>query len=422
MKRHGLNSLLALALLAGLATTGVLEAQEPPIPEELPESEIQEDLPPPAHLARAELERSRMCVPGMAQLQAVSERLQPLRERLERIEALHRAVALEDPERVAPLDDGSPLEASVQAWFQADEEMGRRYAASEDDAVLEERAERKQAMLGELEEAHEGLGAQVQGIVESADGLGMAIRHCEGAIFIRDAVREACQEGNGPLCRALQDEGQLPGLRFVDNAEDLWGIEHLRPWNEPTRLRPSPDGTLAGARTGSLVRRGNLTVFVAFQALIRPRATMSEEDQARLDDTLAAMGFEFDHPDFVMTPGLSVEADVMEALDEETHYFLHFGDLSDPEEDVIWAFFAGTGGPIGSRFALEEQPLLRLAQGEPLSFTAIRLPEEGSGEGEALWSLPVSNLAQSQAVLSLLQYMADGRLSQDLASLVPPGS
>jgi hypothetical protein len=113
---------------------------------------------------------------------------------------------------------------------------------------------------------------------------------------------------------------------------------------------------------------------------------------------------------------------VVEPLDEETHYFLHFGDLSDPENDVIWAFLADTGGPMGAAFALEEQPILRLAQGEPLSFTAIRLPEEGRGEGEALWSLSVSNLGQSQWVLALLQYMADGRLSQDLASLVPPGS
>ena len=401
---------------------GGLAAQEPPVPEELPEAELEEELPPPAHLVRAELERSRMCVPGLAQLQEVSERLQPLRERLERIEALHRAVALEDAERVAPFDEGRPLEVSVQAWFEADEEMGRRFAESGDDEILEERAERKEAMLEELEEAHGELGAQIQQIVESADGLGLAIRDCEGAIFIRPAVRQACQEGNGPLCQALQDESRFPGLRFVDNAEDLWGFEQLRPWNEPSRLRPSPDGTLAGARTGSLVRRGNLTVFVAFQAMIRPRATLSEEEQAELDGTLEAMGFEFDHPDLVMAPGLSVEVDVVEPLDEETHYFLHFGDLSDPENDVIWAFLADTGGPMGAAFALEEQPILRLAQGEPLSFTAIRLPEEGRGEGEALWSLSVSNLGQSQWVLALLQYMADGRLSQDLASLVPPGS
>ena len=60
-----------------------------------------------------------------------------------------------------------------------------------------------------------------------------------------------------------------------------------------------------------------------------------------------------------------------EPIGGETHYILHFGDLSDPLNDVIWSTVATPGAPVEAVIAPPGWVLNALARGEPVAFTKV---------------------------------------------------
>jgi len=399
----------------------LLTAQEPETVEPIPSE------PVPSELATSELERSRTCVPVLTRLAALEAELNPLAERAQRIGALNQAIGLEDRGRVAPLALEDPLEAAVDRWFERDEELALAYADSGDDAVLTERNAARQAMRDQLREAFEAVNAQAAERMEAEGELGEAAQVCDGAILVRSAVLEVCEGSAGPVCAEARNR-ELAGAgryRFVDAPEDLWDMEQLRPWTDPSPLLPSPEGGLAGAQTGTLLRRGNLTFVLSLETLIQDRSLVDDAEAAEFDAHLDELGIEFDDPRFVMTPALAVALDITTPLGGETHYLLHFGDLSDPPNQVFWTVPASGNGPIQGLFPAPGWVLLQLAQGAEVSLTAVQIPEgeptEGQGmEAEAVFTLELTSVGQMPAVTALLSYMASGDLAQDLARLIPP--
>jgi hypothetical protein len=65
--------------------------------------------------------------------------------------------------------------------------------------------------------------------------------------------------------------------------------------------------------------------------------------------------------------------------------------------------------------------LVRLAQGEQVSVTAVRVPDSEDQDSEPIFTLGVTPVGQAGTVTALLSYMAGGELAADLAALVPPG-
>lgn len=407
-----------MAAVAATLAAAPLAAQDPPAedPSAGDVSPLEAPLP---NFEAAELARSRRCVPELARIEDVTSELEPRRQRAERIQDLHRAVTLEDSLRVAPLAEDDSLEREVREWFIADRDLALRYLDTEDEAIRERRRTRRQRMLTRLEEAYGEVSREAEEIVASAEDLARAVRDCEDRIFIRSAVLEACETASSPVCEAARSRESSESFRFVDDAADLWNVEQLRPWSEPSRLRPTPDGGLGGARTASRAGRGNLTLDVSLEAMIRPREALSEEQLAEFDANLASLGFEFELEGFVMAPVLAFELDVPGTLGRETHYLLHFGDLSDPARDVLQTVPVPESWPLGFAFPATEAVLSRLAEGEPLSVTAVRMPEGGDGQGEAVYSLSLTAVGQARSVGALLEYMESGDLADDLAALLP---
>lgn len=421
---------LVLFLFLG-APSAILEAQQtPPRDEPATDTALQDaeaETPglaisdePPAGWAPAERARSRECVPTLARIEAVNEELGPKRQRMARIEALHRAVTLEDSARVTPLDPDDPLEQAVEEWFRADLELANRYLETEDEAIREERRAAREAMLQRLEDAHQEVSEEASAIVESNRDLERGLHRCQGRIFIRSAVLEACDDESSPVCQAARSEEPDERFQFVESARELWDVERFRSWSEPSPVRPMPTGQLGGARTESPTQRGNAGFIVGLEPSIQARSNLSEEQVARYETHLDSLGFEFGHPEIVMSPALTFEIDVPGRLGDETHYLLHFGDLSAPERDVIHTLPVPDEWPLRGYFLPDERTLVRLAQGEPLSLTAVQR-EDDETNGSPVFSLGVTPVMQSQRVAALLQYMMGGELESDLTALVPPG-
>lgn len=420
---------VALAGLVVITTLGVtaLTAQQPAPADSAPEAPAAEEMAlqepaPPPNFAAAETARSRNCVPLVGRLEAVSAELDPRSRRAERLSALHRAVSAEDSLRVTPLAEDDPLEQAVGEWFRMDHELALEYLETEEEAVREDRQVRREAMLDRLEEEFEEVSRETEEILESTSDLQQAIQSCQGRIFVRTAVLDACQgvdaSGN-PLCEAARASEPTGRFQFVENAPDLWDIEQLRPWSEPSRLQPAAGGGLVGARTAALTRRGNIRFVMGLEPLFQHRDSLSEEHVEGLDVHLDSLGITFDHPDFVMSPTLGYELDVPGRLGDETEYLLHFGDLSNPEEDVLQRIPVPERWPVGGAFAPSEATLVRLVRGDPVSMTAVSVPEDGE-EAEPVFSIGITNVQQSARVNALLQYMMSGQLGADLAALVPP--
>jgi len=374
---------------------------------------------PPAELIADEVQRSHTCVPALATLDALEADLEPLGARAERLQALARAVTVEDPDRAAPFDD-SGLERAVREWFEDDAALAQRYLEEGDEALQEERAEGRRQIQLRITEELEALSASVQERIGQDEEAQMAFRECDDVIFVRSAVLEACDGVDSPLCDAARDSDGDDRFRFVDAPEDLWDVEQMRPWTSPSRLGRMQDGSIAGSRTSTLVRRGNLSLILTVEPMIRERESISAEEEAEFDANLDSLGLLFDNPEFVMAPALSIFFDVAEPVAGETDYLLHFGDLSDPENQIIWSIPAGEGGVVQASAPAPGWALGRLAGGEPVSFTAVTLAEnEEEVDGEIIFSLGVTPVGQASAVQELLAYWEDGQLARDLESLIP---
>lgn len=397
------------------------------LPSLLPAQENIPSDPVPAGLATSELGRSRACVPVLTRLAALDAELDPLAGRARRIGTLSQAIALEDRERVAPLDMEDPLEAAVARWFDRDEELALAHAESGDEAAVAERSEARQAMREQLGEALEAITSQATERIDAEGELAELAEMCEGAVLVRSAVLEACDGTEGPVCAEARnpEEGVAGRYRFVDAPEDLWDMEQLRPWTDPSSLLPSPEGGVGGAQTGTLIRRGNLTLVLSLEPLIQDRSLVDQAEAADFDAHLEELGIPFDDARFVMTPALGVALDSMGPLGGESHYFLHFGDLSDPPNQVFWTSPATTDRPIRGLFPAPGWVLIQLAEGADVRLTAVQIPEgePSTGEGieaEAIFTLELTSVGQSRAVTTLLSYMASGGLASDLARIIPP--
>jgi hypothetical protein len=237
---------------------------------------------------------------------------------------------------------------------------------------------------------------------------------CEGAIFVRSAVQEACATGSGPICdQVALPANEVRGFRFVDSPENIWDVRELRPWTAPSPLRAGPNGQLEGGRTIGYARVGNVVFTLAFTPLLRNRAELTPEQIARFEAVNDSLGLTFSNPQVAFTPALGLRVALPQPLAEESRYIIHFGTPNEP--DVVWTGESGTGRPIEATLPLNTRHIFRLQAGEALSLTAV-----GGPEGNRLeYTIGLSNVNQRQSALVLLNYMKS-QLSADVAALMAP--
>lgn len=376
---------------------------------------------PPPNFASGEIARSQACVPALTRLMALDEQVAPLAARAERIQALNVAINLEDVERAEPFAADDPVEEAVQAWFATDMELA---LSGSSDAIQEERSGARDGIRAVLLDALEALNQERIQILDGVENLQEMTFQCGGAVLVRSAVLDTCGDASSVVCEQARAEEPGGSIRFVDSAEDLWDVEELRPWSRPGPIGIGVAGNLSGAQTSAYVRRGNIVLVVSLETMVLERSTLSDEEVAEFEDYLTEMGFTFQHPRFVMSPVLGVYFEgLTEPLGGETHYVLHFGDLQDPVNDLIWNAPVQEG-PVEVTFAPGEAILTRLLAGEEVRFTAMTLKagEDAADEGieaNAVYSLDVLNLGQADSVRSLLTYVGGGQLARDLSALIP---
>ena len=371
---------------------------------------------PPHGLVALELERSHSCVAILARVDVLDAILDPLIARVRRLGALAQALALEDQAIIASLDGQDTVEAQLRDWFAADGALAQSYIVEQDPAIAAERAAARDVIKKVLADAIGEPQAQADVIIRNNRGVAELLGPCDGAIFVRGAVLEACETAAGPICEeAAADPSQASRFRFVDSPESVWEIQELRPWTNATPLQPDPTGQLGGAQTVGYARVGNVVVTVGFTPLLRDRAETPPEDLRSFQATNDALGITFAHPDLAFAPALSIRAALPNPLADETRYVLHFGDVDDP--DVVWSGEAGTGETLEDTVPLEFAHVTRLRAGEPITLTAMK----GSADGvdEPAFTIEFTNLNQATATEALLGYMAR-QLSIDLSRLVRP--
>ncbi|MDZ7778827.1 MAG: hypothetical protein U5R14_02680 [Gemmatimonadota bacterium] len=365
-------------------------------------------------MARVELERSRQCVEVIARIEALETELEPLANRSQRLMDLSNAIALEDRASVEPFDTTDPVEADVAEWFDRDQALAERILEEDDEALVEERAARRQAIKQTVSEAVTSLRREAEEKIAAAGDLTTSVGGCDGAILLRDAVVEECENTSSPVCEPARDPSLDSPYRFVNAPSDLWEVEELRPWTSPTSLGVREDGQVGGARTVGYARSGNVTLTAAFSPLLGSRDDFTPEQLDRFQSIVDSAGFEFDHPDMAFAPALTIQATVPEPLAGETLYVLHFDGPEDA--DVLWTGPAGTGDAVEATMPLSPTHLGRLGSGHPLRFTAVVEDGDG-GEGEVAYSIQLTSLNQSSATRSLMGYMS-GQLSEDLDALM----
>ena len=372
--------------------------------------------PVPAGLAVIESERSRSCVDVLSRLEELDRTLSPLAERSQRLLAIAEAVALEDRTIMESLDQSDPIESQIQAWFVSDGELAQRYVATLAQQIVDERATARETIKIVVSDAIAALQTEADQTISATGDLAQRAGPCDGAIFVRSVVLEACEANSGSLCdEAAVAPSETSRFRFVDSPEAVWEVQEIRPWTDPTPLQATPDGQLDGARTIGFARSGNVVVIVAFSPLIRDREELTLEEANLFQATNDSLGILFTHPDFAFAPVLGIRATLPIPLGDESTYVLHFGT---PEEaNVVWTGTPGTGAPIEESVPLGATHVGRLQAGEPITFTALRSSE--GGENEAVFTIELTSINQARASQTLFGYMAE-QLGRDLAALVRP--
>jgi hypothetical protein len=393
------KSLLQLSLAAStLALAGPIAAQIP------------------SNLAAVELARSRTCVPVLGRLDALDEALSPLAARSQRLLGIAQAVALEDDAVVEMLDAADSVEAAVRTWFEADAALASRILAQSSPELQAERTAGRDAIKVTITEALETVQAQADSAIAATSDVQQQAAGCTGAVLVRSAVLESCGAATSSVCEAARDTAAASrGYRFVESAESVWDVQELRAWTAPGPIGVTPDGQIGGGRTVGATRLGNVVVNLAFTPWLQERAELSPEAAERLSALTDSLGFGSAHPDLVYVPSLAIRASLPQPLDGETAYLVHFGPLE--SADVIWRAAAGTGANLEGVVPLAPSHLARLQAGHTMTLAAIR--EADDGELDALFVIELTSLNQSQAVSSLLAYMAN-QLPADLARLLPP--
>ena len=371
---------------------------------------------PPAGIAEIELERSRLCVPVLAQLDELNLQLQPLGIRTERLRQIAAAISIEDRTVMDSLNVNDPTEAAVRDWFLSDGRLAQSFLDTNEQTIQQQRAVDRELIKGTIQATLEGIQSEAQGIIEDAGDFGPEASSCEGAVLIRSAVIEACGSEQNLICDAAKPANSDGAYRFVDSPEDLWDVQEFRPWTSPGPLQLAPDGQLDGASTVAFARQGNVAFSVAFRPDIRPRTDMAPENIQTFQTLLDSIGFEFNHPELIYAPALTIRATLPEPLAGEDRYAIHFGAIE--AGDIIWEGASGTGAPIEISILLTPIHIVKLTQGESLELTAIRSLDDSSDE--ALFGLALTPVNQVAATQALLAYMAT-QMPQDLNLLVPPG-
>lgn len=375
----------------------------------------------PRDLAKVEIARSKACVGTLARLAQLDSALTPYAQRVDRLNALGMAVSLEKPGDAVPFDLSDSLEAAVAQWFTSDSILATRYITQPDSAIAKERSDERNAMLDRLRQAIQSVSDEAQGNLGDGAAIEAEAQPCAGAVLVRSAVLEACAATPSPVCEAARAQDPQGPYTFVDDAADLWDLEEYGPWSTPGPLQMGPEGNLTGASTSARARRGNAGFVLALRPLLSERSGLSDEEIAQYQAIMDSLGFTFDHPDFVMAPGLEIQGNLPPPLGGETHYVLHFGDLSG-DDDVIWSMPAGAGGPFQAVFPAAPSVLTRLQAGELVSLSALRIPEAEDGTPEGVFTLSLLQVGETANVGALVEYMGQGGLSQDLRALFPPGS
>jgi hypothetical protein len=379
------------------------------------------ELPMPPQLAETETARTTRCVPLINRVDQLNADLLPLRERTARLGRLVEAIALEDSTRAAPFAAGDPVEAAVRDWFASDLALARQFLASGDTTIQARRSQGREEILERVRAAGQATAEEAEAKIAATGDLPAQAQDCLGIMLVRPAVIAACAGVRSDLCTAAADTAPNPNsrFRFVPTAEDIWGVETLRPWTQPTRLGVTVQGTLSGASTNATVARGNVALVMGLEPIMQDRTTLPPEDLSRLQAALDSLGYSFQHPQFILVPGLAIRLIVGPALGGESYYFLHFGDLSNPAEDVIWSASAASGAPLSYMAPVRKPVLDRLAAGEPVTLTAVRFPQAGSMEGEAVYVLELPNVGQAAATQTLEEYLASGQMQSDFDTLAP---
>jgi hypothetical protein len=371
-------------------------------------------------LLAAELARSRRCVPTLARMDTLNIRMGPLARQVDRIEALGRAVTREDSTQAVPFDGDDPLEEAVRQWFTTDQALARQYLESGDPAIETQRAEGRGKILGRLQEAVDSVDARVTEMVAASGDLPSELRECDDVMLVRSVVLEECATMDSPVCSEARSATPSGPYRFVNAPEDLWDIESVMPWNPPPPVGLTPQGGVGGAQTRSVSRRGNLLLALAVRLFIQDRSTVSPDQLTDLQAILASVGFAVEHPQYLIAPVLALELNVTEPLAGAHFYFLHFGDLTEPTEDVIWSAPTSAQGPVDVIIPATKAILDRLAAGEIVTLTAVRFPDANSKEGETVFSLELTSIGEASSVSAFLSYLTSGQLADDLTALVPP--
>lgn len=410
-----MNLTRSLVVLLALAAPAAAQDTLSSVP-----AEALTELPAPAGLADAELARSRRCVLVLARLDTLNAELAPLMQRTERLRALVNAVALEDTMRVAPFAMGDPVEVAVRDWFEADQILARRYLATSDTTLQGRRSEGREQIIGRLRDEVTAAGALAEEAIAARGDVIPASDECLGVMLVRSAVLEACGGAESILC-AEAGGGEPSGrFRLVEAPEDLWGVESIRAWSQPSRLSVTVQGALGGASTNASAGRGNVRLLVGVEPIVQDRTTAEPEDLDRLQVALDSLGLSFEHSRFLLVPGLAIRLEVGQVLGGESYYFLHFGDLSDPGRDVIWSAATATGAPLAYMAPIRKDVLDRLAAGEPVSLTAVRFPQPGAMEGDAVYSIELPSIGQAEALSQLFEYVSGGQMLADFTGLVLP--
>ncbi len=375
----------------------------------------------PADLAKVELARSRDCVVPLSRLEALDQRMAPEAQRFNRLQALVKAVALEDTSIVSTLRPTDPVEAAVRSWFKEDDRLAVQIVATGADSLRQARQTARDSIKALLGRSIQTLQSEAQAKADTAhmQDIEAAAAPCAGMIFVRSAVRAACDTIESELCRVAAADSAKPEdpYRFVDSANALWGMQQFLPWSDPTPLQVGPGGQLVGARTQARARQGNVVVNVAFQPLLQPKARLDSAQVAEAEANLDSLGFKFDHPDFVMTPALSIQMNLTQPLGGETNYVLYLGSLTG--SNVLWTTAAGGGAPVHAVIPLTATDLKKLEQGTPIGLAAVKVPKESDAKAQAVYNIDLLPVNEGQAVSALVDYMS-GKLSEDLKTLVPP--
>ena len=368
----------------------------------------------PSRLVEVEVERSRTCVGTLAAIAVLDQTLEPLVTRGARLRQIAEAVAVEDRSGLEPFDTANQTELMVRDWFTTDAALAQRYLTTEDGQVLAERQAGRETIKTVVTDALASVQAHADSVLNANAEVIQAAGPCDGAIFVRSAVQEACANASGPICdQAVLPAGEAPDFRFVDVGESVWDIQETRPWTVPAPLQPTADGQLGGGRTIGYVRVGNVAVSLSFSPLFVNRDEASAEELAGYAAINDSLGVTFDHPALVVAPALGLRAALPQPLGTETRYVMHFGDIDAP--DVLWTGEAGSGAALEAAIPLGAVHVARLRAGDPLMLTAVG----GESGDQTEYSILVGNVNQAPAATVLLNYMAS-QMAEDFNRLMQP--